>query len=87
MASVQQASPIFRNGVEYRYQTNTLASGVSHRYHFEASNGFGYAVFDAGNPQSRNGVGPLNPIIDIRGPFLNDPPILQHNISLLSDTE
>lgn len=46
MQRVSSGQPIYRNGVEYRYQT-TLVANAAHRYHFETSDGYGYAVFHA----------------------------------------
>ncbi|NLE61505.1 MAG: hypothetical protein GX616_24400, partial [Planctomycetes bacterium] len=46
MECVSPGVPIYRNGVEYRYQTK-LAPNMSHRYYFEASDGYGYALFHA----------------------------------------
>lgn len=46
MSRVSSGVPIYRNGVEYRYQTK-LAPNTSHRYYFEASDGYGYAIFHA----------------------------------------
>ncbi len=75
-------TPIYRNGVEYTYQTK-LSPNVPHRFYFIASDGLGNAVFDAGSAgppvvsPSRSSLGPINPVFDINGPFLNEAPVLK----------
>lgn len=68
---------VYKNGVEYVYTTK-LNSQTPYRFHFRASDGYGYAVFDAGTPASRSGLIPISPVFDILGPYINDAPILQN---------
>ncbi|MDO8587250.1 MAG: hypothetical protein Q7T82_09440 [Armatimonadota bacterium] len=68
MTSTAVGTPDYTQGVTYRYITK-LATGF-HRYHFEASDGSGYALFDAGGP--RNSPEPIREITDIQDPFVND---------------
>jgi len=68
----------YKEGVTYEAQMN-LANGV-HKFYFEASDGAGYAVFDAGTPSSRSSGAPIAPITPITGPYVNDRPILSNGL-------
>jgi len=72
MQPVAGSSLIYSNGVTFTY-TTTLSSG-SHLFYFEASDGTGYAVFDAGG--SRNSASVITDVVPMPGPVVNDDPRL-----------
>lgn len=71
-------SPVFVGTPNYKigvtYQTTMKLSPGVHRYYFEASDGAGYAVYDASG--SRSSDSPILGLTQIIGPYVNDPPTL-----------
>ena len=65
-------TPNYKSGVTYR-TTMKLTPGV-HRYYFEASDGAGFAVYDANGGRSSNQ--PILGVTPITGPYVNDKPTL-----------
>ncbi|MDO8683566.1 MAG: hypothetical protein Q7N50_08800 [Armatimonadota bacterium] len=63
----------YTRGVVYTL-TTTVGAGL-HRFHFEASDGSGFALFDMNGSTSNDYQIPT--IVDISGPTINDIPVLQ----------
>lgn len=74
MQSTGGTNPVYANGVVYTY--TTALSGGEHLYYFEASDGTGYALFDATGP--KNSTTPItgDAIQPIPGPVVNNDPVL-----------
>lgn len=66
------SNPVYATGVTYTY-TTTLSSG-SHLFYFEASDGTGFAAFDAEG--SKSSAAEITGLIPIVGPYVNDRPLL-----------
>jgi len=78
MTPVGQGTPTWRTGAVYTYTPSGMTGG-SHTYHFEASDGMAVAWFDSNGPNSQVQSGSSTPqIIDINGPWVNDPPTLSN---------
>lgn len=76
MTPVVQGTPPYREGAVFTCTLPQGLSGGSHKYHFEASDGSALAWYDAnGSHQSLVGA-IVESIVDIDGPWINDPPQL-----------
>ncbi len=64
-------------GVTYTSKATTLNPGV-HSFYFEASDGAGYAVFDANAGHSSTSINSGYVIVPIAGPYVNDLPTLKN---------
>lgn len=78
MTSVMQGTPDYNAGAWYTYTPTSGLTGGSHTYHFEASDGAAICWFDNAPPyshQTERGLSTVD-ILDIDGPWVNDPPVL-----------
>ncbi len=83
MTPIVSGTPAFREGAVYTYTPPDGLTGGSHKFHFEASDGAAVAWFDAnGAHQSLVGAAvPVTAVIDIDGPWVNNPPELLNGIA------
>lgn len=74
-ASIQGGTPSYREGAVYTASPSGL-SGGSHKFYFEASDGAAVAIYDwyTENNQDRPVSG--DTVLDIDGPWVNNPPTL-----------
>ena len=78
MKPAVQGTPVYKSGAVYTYTPTTGLTGGSHTYHFEASDGAAIAWFDKnGGHQTERGLNTYD-ILDIDGPWVNDPPTLSN---------
>lgn len=77
MQPVSTGTPLYNAGAVFTYKPSGL-SGGSHTYHFVASDGAAVAWFDKfGSHQAERGL-PAVGIVDLDGPWVNDPPQLSN---------
>lgn len=74
MTRVSGAEPDYKSGVQYEYRTTALTPQLPHHFYFEASDGNGFAVFDANG--SRSSDQPIGAVSWIAGPYVNNKPTL-----------
>lgn len=75
-------TPAYREGALYVYTPPDGLSGGSHKFRFEASDGAAVAWFDAnGSHQSSGGQAPATGVVDIDGPWVNNPPELTDGLA------
>lgn len=69
-------TPAYNEGAVFTYTPPSGLAGGSHKYHFEATDGVSVAWFDAnGSHQSLARV-PVEDVVDLDGPWVNNPPEL-----------
>ncbi len=78
MTPISTGTPLYNVGAVYTYKPSGSLAGGSHSYHFVASDGAAFAWFDKnGAHQAERGLPTLS-IVDLEGPWVNDPPQLSN---------
>jgi len=87
MTPAVSGTPAFREGAVYTYTVPDGLAGGSHKFRFEASDGAAIAWFDAnGAHESTAGEQPASGVVDIDGPWVNDPPQLSDGLATPNPT-
>lgn len=76
MTPVSSGTPPYREGAVFTCTLPQGLAGGSHKYHFECSDGAALAWYDANGPHQSLVGGITESIMDINGPWVNDPPQL-----------